>query len=125
MDWLEHCKNAYAFCKKEVAWNEKYLESIERDIAWDNKMIKSERKKDRELCEYIWGKGVLDKWQMKIYGDPKKYVGSETKTYIGYRAQEYRRRKMAEKWLANAYNDLAFYKAELKRMGVETDDEEV
>lgn len=80
------------FYEKQVAWYKRQVEFDNEQIEWDNSMIKRSRKADRELLEYVWNKGPLNKWQAEIF-DPKKYVGSETKQYIADRRRWYRMRK--------------------------------
>lgn len=89
-DWAEYYKG-------QIEWDKRQLEWERKDLEWNNREIASERAKDRELVEYVWSKGVLTMIDFKIYGDPKKYVGTKTRQYMKWRLGNYKRIKYYER----------------------------
>lgn len=81
------------FYENQVAWYKHNVEFDEQEIAWENEQLKRSRKEDREMVKWVWSKGVLTEWQMKTYGNPKKYQGTETKKILANRRRWYRMKK--------------------------------
>lgn len=80
--------------RRQAEWYTQQVEWYNRMIDFANKDLKYERDKDRELFEYVWGKGVITEWEARIYGyDINTYVGSETKKILNERNRYYRQRK--------------------------------
>lgn len=79
---------------------EQFIESSSNEIEWLNKQIAEQRKKDRELVEYVWSSGVVDRVEMMIY--TKDYKSEAMKKLLKRRDYEYRMRrefrKSAERW---------------------------
>ena len=87
IDWKE-------YYEKQVDYYTKDIEFDEKQIQWANRDIKYERKRDRELYEYVWSKGVLTEWEMRYYGMPiSQYISSTTKKLINDRQRYYRHKK--------------------------------
>ena len=90
-----------------------YQTAIEFDnnyIAMSNKNIARLRKEDKEMVEFVWGKGVLTELDMRIWGKPEKYAGVETKKEISRRNKAYRWRKKDTAYLEQ-------YKRKLETLG--------
>lgn len=81
------------FYKEQVEWYKKQIEWDNKQIAWITKEIEDGRKRDREMVEWVWSKGVLTEWQMRAYGNPKKYESADTHERILARRRAYRSRK--------------------------------
>ena len=89
-DWAE-------FYKGQIEWDKRQLEWERKDLEYNNRNIARERAKDREQCEWVWARGVLTRIDFEIWGNPKKFVGSETKKYLKWRERNYRRIKYYER----------------------------
>lgn len=93
--------------EKQVAWYKEQIEWENKHIAWLTRDIEDGRKRDREMVEWVWSKGVLTEWQMKTYGDPKKYESADTHERVLMRRRAYRSRKYNMKKLAEYEAKLA------------------
>ena len=86
-----------------------WADDADREIEWFNKQIKIERANDKELLEHVWSVGVLDSIEMKIWGDVKNYLGTDTKELIKQRQKQYYRKR---KWKEEAEK----YKCKLEHL---------
>lgn len=78
--------------EKMVAFDEEQIEFYSKEIEREGKYLKQYRAEDREHLEWVWGRGVLTKWEMECYGD-KSYKGRDTKDAERRRNRAYRQRK--------------------------------
>ncbi len=93
--------NLKEFYQKQVEWYKHEIEWETEQIAWETEQVKRSRKADRELVEYVWSKGPVEKIDMEIYGkNGKGYKGKDTKQHLAYRKKYYLRRKRYMKSLA-------------------------
>lgn len=95
------------YIERVYTMNEDLIASTTNDIKAYNKELAEQRKKDREMVEWVWSSGVVTEWEMKHYN--KDYQSEDTKKIIKHRAFNYRFRKSLQK-----HNE--FYRQELARM---------
>lgn len=86
-----------AFFERQVEWNTKEIKWCEDEAKYITERLKRSRQSDRDTVEYIWGKGVVDEFEMRHYA--KDYKSQETKKLLKERAQNYRWKKKAKEWL--------------------------
>lgn len=89
MDWKKFYERQIEWYKGEVEWQTKQIEWMTRDL-------ERSRKDDKELLEFVWNKGVLQSWEMRTYGDPKKYESARTHKLKLQRRRAYLKRKKDE-----------------------------
>ena len=96
------------FYESQVKFYKKSIEYSTNHIGFLTGQLERSRKEDRELVEWVWSRGVVDKFEMQIYGTGK-YQSTETHKLLLERRREYLRRKKEEaklqkyeKLLANA-----------------------
>lgn len=78
-----------------IKMNENLIEGSTKDIKMFSKEIAEQRKKDREMIEWVWSSGVVTEWEMNYYN--KNYKSDATRKLMNRRAWEYRFRKSLEK----------------------------
>lgn len=88
-EWAGVYKRAMDFDKKMIAFAEKDIERLNREI---NRC----REEDKRIKEYVWSKGVLTKIEMEIYGK-KNYKSVEMEKLERERQRAYRDRKRWER----------------------------
>ena len=86
-----------AFFERQVEWNTKEIKWCEDEAKYITERLKRSRQSDRDRVEYIWGKGVVDEFEMRHY--TKDYQSQETKDLLKERAHNYRWKKKAKEWL--------------------------
>ena len=97
--------------REQAAWNEEHAKRYTERIAWCNENLARERKSDREFMQAVWARGVLTKWEMAAYGDPKAYRSSETEYYLKQRRQCYKWRKHYRDTAEHCRRAAAMYEA--------------
>ena len=80
------------FYTRQVEFYKKEIEFDNGQIEWETKDIERERKNIERLREYVWSKGVLTYYEMKIWGD-KNYKSPDMRRAINTRKRWYTRRK--------------------------------
>lgn len=85
---------------KQIEWYRQNIEWSNKEIEWLNSMIEMEREEMKKIQVYVWSKGVLDEFHMKMYGIPNKPAKSVAqKKYEADRNKEYRNRKKYERYI--------------------------
>lgn len=77
-----------------IKMNEELIRGSTDDIKMFSKEIAEQRKKDKEMVEWVWSSGVVTEWEMNYYN--KDYKSDTTRKLMNRRAWEYRFRKRLE-----------------------------
>ena len=88
------------FYKHEVEYNREQVEWYRKQIKYVNRQLERSRQGDKELIEFIWGRGVVTKldWECFI-SKGKDYMSGETRKLMNERARYYRKCKYYTKEL--------------------------
>ena len=87
------------FAERQIEWHKKFLAYDEKELEYIKEALKRERKRDKELLEHVWSKGVLTRTDWCIWGDKEHYVGAETRKLLNQRQHVYRSRKKNIGWI--------------------------
>ena len=69
--------NYKKYYEEQIEFAKKMIGYSERSLEFNKRQLSRERKSDKELVEWIWNKGVVNKFEMETY--TKNYKGTETK----------------------------------------------
>lgn len=89
-DFIAFYKEQIEFYKKQIEFDTEMIESA-------NRTLQLTRKDDRDVVEYVWGKGVVTAAEMRLFAPG--YIGIDTRRELNERERYYRSRRKNRKEL--------------------------
>lgn len=65
------------FYEGQIEFYKRMIGYAENSLEFNKRQLKRGRKHDRELVEYVWSRGVVTEWEMRLFH--KNYKSEEVK----------------------------------------------